>query len=39
VFAKAEGDPRHRRFGALHGLAMLLLVLQVLLGAAGLVAQ
>jgi len=39
VDALAEGDPRRRRFGALHGLAMLLLVLQVLLGAAGLVAQ
>jgi hypothetical protein len=37
--ALAPGDPRRRRFGALHGLAMLLLVLQVLLGAAGLVVQ
>ena len=39
VDALAPGDPRRRRFGALHGLAMLLLVLQVLLGAAGLVVQ
>jgi len=39
VDALAPDDPRRRRFGALHGLAMLLLLLQVLLGAAGLVAQ
>jgi hypothetical protein len=39
VDALAPDDPRRRRFGALHGLAMLLLVLQVLLGAAGLVVQ
>jgi hypothetical protein len=37
--ALAPDDPRRRRFGALHGVAMLLLVLQVLLGAAGLAAQ
>jgi hypothetical protein len=39
IDALAPGDPRRRRFGALHGVAMLLLVLQVLLGAAGLVVQ
>ncbi|HWE25429.1 MAG TPA: hypothetical protein VG496_15935 [Myxococcales bacterium] len=33
------GDPRRRRFGALHGIAMLLLLLQVLTSAAGLSAQ
>jgi hypothetical protein len=33
------GDPRRRRFGALHGIAMLLLLLQVLVGAAGLAAS
>jgi hypothetical protein len=32
-------DPRRRRFGALHGLAMLLLLGQVLLGTIGLVLQ
>src|SRR6059058_4937505 len=34
VDALADSDPRRRRFGALHGIAMLLLLLQVLLGAA-----
>jgi hypothetical protein len=32
-------DPRRRRFGALHGIAMLLLLIQVLLGAAALAVQ
>jgi hypothetical protein len=39
VDALAAEDPRRRRFGALHGLAMLLLLLQVLLGASALVLQ
>ena len=39
VDALAPDDPRRRRFGALHGLAMLLLVLQVILAAAGLSLQ
>jgi len=32
-------DPRRKRFGALHGLAMLLLLAQVVLAGAGLAAQ
>jgi hypothetical protein len=32
-------DPRRRRFGALHGLSMLLLFGQVALGTVGLVVQ
>jgi len=36
--ALEAGDPLRRRFGALHGVAMLLLLLQVLISAAGLVA-
>ncbi|HEX9575877.1 MAG TPA: hypothetical protein VF994_17405 [Myxococcales bacterium] len=39
VDALAPEDPRRRRFGALHGLAMLLLLLQVLLSAAALSLQ
>ncbi len=39
VDALAAEDPRRRRFGALHGLAMLLLLLQALLGASALVLQ
>jgi hypothetical protein len=39
VDALGGDDPRRRRFGALHGLAMLLLLLQVLLSAAALSLQ
>jgi hypothetical protein len=39
VDALAASDPGRRRFGALHGLSMLLLLLQVLLAFAGLVLQ
>ena len=39
VDALAAGDPRRRRFGALHGVAMLLLLLQVLLGGGALALQ
>lgn len=39
VDAFAPEDPRRRRFGALHGVAMLLLVVQVVLGAGALALQ
>ncbi len=39
VDALQPDDPRRRRFGALHGLSMLLLLLQVLLSAAALILQ
>jgi len=39
VDALAPEDPRRRRFGALHGVAMLLLLSQVLLSAAALSLQ
>src|SRR5467141_1501635 len=39
VDALRGDDPRRRRFGALHALAMLLLVLQVILAGAGLSLQ
>jgi hypothetical protein len=39
VDALAPEDPRRRRFGALHGVAMLLLLVQVLLSAAALSLQ
>ena len=39
VDALTPDDPRRRRFGALHGVAMLLLVLQVILAAGGLSLQ
>jgi hypothetical protein len=39
VDALAPEDPRRRRFGALHGLAMLLLLVQILLSAAALSIQ
>ena len=32
-------DPRRRRFGALHGIAMLLLLLQIVAAGAGIVLQ
>ena len=39
VDALEPADPRRRRFAALHGISMLLLLGQVLLGAIGLVVQ
>ena len=39
VDALEPGDPRRRRFGALHGIAMLLLLLQVMISGGGLAAQ
>jgi hypothetical protein len=39
VDALEAGDPRRRRFAALHGLSMLLLLGQVALGTIGLVVQ
>jgi hypothetical protein len=39
VDALAPEDPRRRRFGALHGIAMLLLLLQVLLSGGALALQ
>jgi len=39
IDALAANDPRRRRFGALHGVAMLLLLLQIVAAAVGIVVQ